>query len=382
MKHKLLKSYFQAGFECSTHRVKSGKRLDLVSSTHHDKWATQDFHRCAEMGILCAREGIRWHLIQPAPGVQDFSSVLGIMRAAQEAGIQIIWDLCHFGWPDHLDIFTPAWVSGLAELAHGFAKVLRQETSGVQFVAPVNEISFVSWAGGDASLIYPFCKGRGDEIKHQLVRGAVQASAALLSEMPDIQLVSPEPVIHIVGDPLNPADVTSAHEYTQSMFQAWDMLAGHLHPECGGQEQYLGLIGINYYDRNQWWNFGDTIRRGDPHYRPFREILMKVYQRYHRPMFISETGAEDDERPGWFEYICDEVRAAAAMGVPLHGICLYPILNHPGWDDDRHCHNALWDYARPDGSRIVYEPLARELRRQQQIRNESHDAYESTTGNA
>ena len=58
-------------------------------------------------------------------------------------------------------------------------------------------------------------------------------------------------------------------------------------------------------------------------------------------MFISETGAEDDARASWFDYIADEVENAISLGVPIQGLCLYPILNHPGWDDDRHCHNGL-----------------------------------------
>jgi hypothetical protein len=64
-------------------------------------------------------------------------------------------------------------------------------------------------------------------------------------------------------------------------------------------------------------------------------------------------------------YICREVQAAIQQGVPVQGICLYPILNHPGWDDDRHCHNGLWDYADPSGHRDAYAPLAEELKQQQ-----------------
>ena len=59
----LFKSFLQAGFECSTHVLKSGKRLDLVASTGHDQWADQDFVRLRDAGILTAREGLRWHLI-------------------------------------------------------------------------------------------------------------------------------------------------------------------------------------------------------------------------------------------------------------------------------------------------------------------------------
>jgi hypothetical protein len=65
--------------------------------------------------------------------------------------------------------------------------------------------------------------------------------------------------------------------------------------------------------------------------------------------------------------MCREVFAALAAGVPVEGLCLYPIVNHPGWDDDRHCHNGLFDYADPDGNRDVFQPLAEELSRQQEI---------------
>jgi len=61
-----------------------------------------------------------------------------------------------------------------------------------------------------------------------------------------------------------------------------------------------------------------------------------------------------------------EVYAAWAAGVPIEGLCLYPIVNHPGWEDDRHCHNGMFDYADEHGVRAVYEPLAEELARQQE----------------
>jgi beta-glucosidase/6-phospho-beta-glucosidase/beta-galactosidase len=91
-------------------------------------------------------------------------------------------------------------------------------------------------------------------------------------------------------------------------------------------------------------------------------MLEEVDQRYHRPVFIAETGAENRIRAGWLKYVCEETSAAIEQGVPIHGICLYPILNHPGWLDNRHCHNGLWDYADNNGERKVYKPLASELK--------------------
>lgn len=371
-KTPLFRSFWQAGFECSTHKLKSGKRLDEVALTQHDRFAEQDFARLREIGILTAREGLRWHLIDQKSRHYDFSTVFPILEAAQRHGVEIIWDLLHFGWPDHLDIFTPEFLDSFTEFAAAFGKILAPTDSQTMFVAPVNEISFVSWAGGDVAYINPFAQGRGPDLKQQLVRAYLRAATELKRECPGIRLVSPEPVIHIVGDPNNPDDVRSAAEYRNSMFEAWDMISGRLHPELGGSESFLDIIGINYYDRNQWHNFGATITRHEAAYRPFREILCEVHDRYRRPMFIAETGTENEDRPHWLAYIAGQVRDAIRAGTPIEGICLYPILNHPGWDDDRHCRNGLWDYADQEGKREIYQSLAIELARQQHLQGQDN----------
>jgi beta-glucosidase/6-phospho-beta-glucosidase/beta-galactosidase len=369
---RLFASFFQAGFECSTHKLKRGKRLDLIASTQHDRFLTEDYQRLIDCNIRTVREGIRWHLIEPKRGKYDFSTVLPFLEISQRMGVQIIWDVLHFGWPDFVDIFSPDWVNAFTDFTEEFAQLLAREMSSTCFVTPVNEISFLAWGGGDAAYINPFAKGRGRELKYQLARAAIAASSTLRAEISDLKLVACEPVIHIVGDPNRPEDVRQAEEYRTSMFEAWDMLTGKLAPELGGKASYLDIIGVNYYDRNQWWNYGETIWRHEKEYRPFRQILKEVYDRYRRPMFVAETGTEDQKRPSWFGYICDEVRGAQELGVPMQGLCLYPILNHPGWEDDRHCHNGLWDYADEHGARPIYEPLADELRRQQQRQQEDN----------
>jgi hypothetical protein len=310
-------------------------------------------------------------LIESVPGRYDFSSAQRIMDAANEAGVELVWDLLHFGWPDHLTIFDPLWVESFGLLAGRFGKILKQ-AGACAFVAPVNEISFLSWAGGEEGYLNPFSRKRGKELKEQLVCGYVKAANALRQECPDVILVSPEPVIHIVGRPNVRGDVSRAAEYRSAMFEAWDMITGRVHPTLGGSEDCIDVIGVNYYDRNQWWNFGKTITRDEPEYRPFGDILAEVYARYRRPMVVSESGTEDADRPAWFRYISEQVRAAKRAGVPIHGICWYPILDHPGWDDDRHCHNGLWSYAAADGSRPIYQPLADEMKRQERL-NDTYD---------
>jgi hypothetical protein len=144
------------------------------------------------------------------------------------------------------------------------------------------------------------------------------------------------------------------------------MIGGRIRPDIGGAEKYLDIIGGNYYVHNQWILGGSFVEPTNPRYKPFREILNDVGDRYHRPLFVAETGIENEARPQWLHYIAGEVREAMRSGTQVEGICLYPILNHPGWDDDRHCYNGLWDYADENGEREIYEPLAEEMRLQDQ----------------
>ena len=93
----LFKSFFIGGFECSTHRLRWGKKLDMIAATQHDTFIAQDYARLQAEGIYTVREGIRWHLIETSPGRYDWSSVLPMVRAARDMDMQVVWDLCHYG---------------------------------------------------------------------------------------------------------------------------------------------------------------------------------------------------------------------------------------------------------------------------------------------
>ncbi len=353
------------GFECSTHHTRSGRRLDVVASTFHDQFVALDYKRLQNQGIFTVREGIRWHLIE-RQGQFDFATVLPIWRTANKMGMQVMWDLFHYGWPDDIDIFSAEFVKRFERLARTFTQLLKDESDAIPFITPVNEISFFAWAGADKGFINPFAKGRADELKVQLVRAAIAAIEAIWDVNPKARMCLIDPIINIIADPTKLSDRIIAENYRLAQYQAWDMIAGRQHPELGGQEKYIDIIGVNYYDRNQWIHNEEPMKVTDPLYTPFRYMLQEVYERYQRPLFIAETGTEDYFRPLWFKYVAGEVLAAIKMGIPIEGICLYPIVNHPGWEDDRHCHNGLWDYPDDVGEREIYQPLADELQNQRQ----------------
>lgn len=350
------------GFECSTHLNPFRRRVDVITTSKHDQFAAVDYQRLLNFGIKTARDGIRWHLIEKKPFEYDFSSVVSQVRAARKTGIQIIWDLFHYGFPDDLDIFSEDFIFRFSGFAKAFTRFLLAEDQRIPFFCPVNEISFFAWAAGQVGWFHPYRKGGGDELKRQLARATMAAIDEIRKIAPDARFVQAEPAIEVSTASKNPRLIAAAKNYRESQFQAFDMLSGRVEPELGGGEKYLDIVGVNFYPQNQWRHpSGKRILLGHKNFRPFNEILNEIYQRYQRPLIVSETGIEDDLRPVWFRYVFEQTMIAKTRGVPVHGICLYPIFNHPGWDDDRHCYNGLWDYPEEAGEREIYQPLANEI---------------------
>ena len=356
------RSFIFGGFECSTHRRRDGRRLDLIQSTRHDEFARSDYELLQRHGMSTARDGLRWHLIEQSPGRLDFSSAIPMFRAARDSGMQVIWDLWHYGWPDHLDIFSASFIDHFSAFAREAAAHLSDYCER-PFISPINEISFFSWAGGEAGFFNPFAHHRGDELKRQLVRASIHAIQAMREVNPAIRMCQIDPIINVVPRSSSDEDVTKAEAYRHSQFEAWDMILGRIQPELGGREDLIDVIGVNYYIHNQFVWGGHPIVPSDARYRHVSTMLQEVYGRYRRPLFVAETGIEDDTRPAWLRYMVKEVLTAIAEGVPVEGVCLYPIVNHPGWDDDRHCHNGMFDYADDSGHREVFQPLADEVLR-------------------
>jgi len=362
----LFASFFLGGFECSTHCRENGRRLDLIASTCHDRFAELDYKRLQSEGMYACRDGLRWHLIGRQEGWLNFSSARPQAAAARNTGTQVIWDLLHYGWPDYLDAFSPRFVDEFSRYCSAAARFISSETPGPHWFSVVNEPSFLGWAGGEMGFFPPFAKGRGNEFKKQLMRVTIAGIEAVRDVLPGARFLQVDPLVNIVTEPGAPSHIRAEAEgYRRAQFDCLNILTGALHPEVGGAPKYLDVIGCNYYVHNQWVYEGKFIERTDARYKPLSQLLAEVSQRYQRPLLIAETGIEDDRRPEWLAYVCDEVETAIRAGTPVGGICLYPIMNHPGWVDDRHCHNGLWDYCNEDGIREIYTPLADELRIQQ-----------------
>jgi hypothetical protein len=362
------KSFYMGGFECSSHRrLADGGRLDMIAATGHDRLVREDYLSCARHGLLTVRDGLRWHLIEREPGRFDWSSWLPMLEAAAETGVQVMWDLFHYGSPDGLDQGSEDFIHSYAHFAAEAVRFHREVTGAAAIVCPLNEISFLSWAARN-SVFPPIGVGREEGwLSRHLVATAVAGMRAMRQADPDCRFIWAEPLINV--RPATASDAAGAEAKRLSQYHAYDMLSGRTAPELGGSPDWLDAVGVNFYSDNQWYLGGGAIPLGHSDYRPLAEMLAETHKRYGRPILITETGAEGSARPAWFHYVCDEVREALRQGVPVEGVCLYPIASFPAWDDERRRHFGLFGTPQAHGRRDAYAPLAEELSRQQALLN-------------
>ena len=368
----MLKSFFFAGFECATGYNARGEWIDQVAATHHDKHADEDYHRLSEVGIYAAREAIRWPVVDHGTHF-DFSSVEPFVTASRKYGIEVIWDLFHYGYPKHVDLFSDAFPKQFADYCQAAAQFICAKTEGVCYFTPINEPSFFSWAAGEVGRFAPHCRGRGFELKVALCRAAIQGINAIRAAVPAARIVNVDPLCHVVPPAERPELAGDADGFNRdAVFQSWDMLCGRRWPELGGSREHLDIVGINYYWTNQWELGKDEhpLPHDDPRRVSLQQLVRDVWDRYGGDLLITETAHIDDMRPVWLEYVARESESLLEQGVPLRGVCLYPILGMPEWHE-QHIWTpmGLWDLVHQPSLlyREICQPMLHALRAAQRI---------------
>lgn len=373
----LFNSFLLAGFESACHINRAGLRLDMLALTQHDIQAARDYALLSDFNICTVRDGLNWPIIE-RNGNFDFSSVVPMLRAANQHNIQVIWNISHYGCPDELDLFSPTFVDRFAKYCSQVARFIHNHTDGAPFYTPINEISFLSWAAGEVGYIHPFGYDKGHALKRQLVRAAIAGIEEIWAVNPVARIVQVEPLVHVVSPHDRPELMREAAEQRARQFDAWDMMIGLSDPDLGGHPRYLDIMGFNYYHSNQWEYPGQRLRwednPRDDRWVPLNQLIAELYERYQRPLFLAETSHFGVGRGPWLQEIYNEVKIALCNGIPLEGMTIYPILDRPDWDNIDHWHNSgLWDLI-PDEQGMLqrvlneaYAAILREIQEELQI---------------
>jgi hypothetical protein len=371
----MFRSFFLAGFEGSTGFNRHGRWFDQVAATGHDRTVEQDYRDLAALGIHAARETVRWPLVDLGRGRYDFSSLAPFVQAARRSGVEVIWDLFHYCYPRDLDLWGEAFPERFAEYCHAVARYIARESRGPLYFTPVNEPSFMAYAGGEQGLFAPYGRERGWELKIALVRAAIAGIGAIRAACPGARIVNVDPLCRVaVPEGAPPELAEEARDFNERLvFQAWDMLAGRLMPELGGSRAHLDIVGINYYWTNQWeWRIPlvdgriPPLAEDDPRRLRLGELVRLVFARYGGELMVSETSHIGDMRGAWIREVARESEALLLDGVPLRGVCLYPILGMPEWHEPEvWTPMGLWDpvcHRDPHGDRLLCKPMAAALK--------------------
>lgn len=369
------------GYEGADHVNAQGQALDMGRASGHLDRLDEDYRRAARLGLRTLRESIGWRLSEAPGGTLDLRRVHRVAQAARRAGVQPLWTLMHYGVPTDLSLFDDALIARFARFAAAVARTLRPLMPGPRVYTPINEISFLAWAATSGGLLRDpgapeALRGldaastahSGYDVKRRLARAALAAMAAIRAEDPEARFLHVEPLVH-VAPPLDRPDLAPlAQQIRDYQWQTLDLLCGRLEPALGGHPQALDCLGFNHYHSSQWEATSEARlawHLRDPRRLPLHALLHEAWRRYGRPLALAETGHVGMGRAAWLHEVAGEARQARAKGVPLAGVCLYPLLDRPDWQDATRWHRCgLWhvDDAAAGGQRHLVQACAGALR--------------------
>ncbi|MCR6655755.1 MAG: hypothetical protein NVV63_08055 [Opitutus sp.] len=212
-------------------------------------------------------------------------------------------------------------------------------------------------------------------MKYALARAAIAGINAIRDAVPSARIVNVDPICHVVPPITRPDLAEACRGFNErAVFESWDVLAGNLHPELGGSRDHLDIVGINYYWTNQWELGAENapLAHEDPRRAPLTELIERVWQRYGGELLITETAHVHDMRPRWLNYVAASAETLLDLGVPLRGVCLYPILGMPEWHSrSEWVRMGLWDimHDHPALGRELCAPMWEALRKAQRLEN-------------
>lgn len=335
---------------------KTGRTLDEYELTgHYQRWR-RDLELFAELGLRRVRYGIPWHRINPAPGKWNFADADGPLDRLLELGIDPIVDLVHYGVPAWIDgaFLHPDFDRFMSEYA---ARVVERFRGRITMYTPLNEPRVTAWYCGKLGWWPPFRRGwRGFvDVMLAVCRGIVRSIEAMRSVDPRIVPVPVDATdLYEAGDVSLAAEAERRQEL---VFLALDLITGRVQP---GHPLYqwiltldvpeaalqwfqrraieLDLIGINLYPlfsdkRLVGTSRGLRIRMRYASAAIIDRLSELYWQRYGRPLLISETASEGSvrRRRAWLDDSVAAVRRVRAQGVPLVGYTWWPLFALVTW---------------------------------------------------
>ena len=392
------------GVECTVNRVQDRFHDQLERSGHPRR--PRDIERFGALGIRKIRFPLLWERTAPAGlAGADWSWPDRELTRAAELGLTPIVGLVHHGsGPPHTNLLDPAWPLLLAE----YAEAVARRYPAISYYTPVNEPLTTARFSGLYGHWYPH--GRDSRsfaraLLHQC-RGVTLAMERIRQVNPDARLVQTEDLGKVFSTRLLEYQARFENE---RRWLSFDLLSGVVNSEHYmwdflRQEAGIGveelrffsdhpsppdIIGINYYLTSERWlderlslyppsthggngrhTYADVeaVRRRPEGLAGPRELLREVWQRYQRPIAITEVhnGCTREEHLRWVRDVWDAAVDLKREGVDLRAVTIWALLGTFDWNSlvtraDGHYEPGAFDVRSAEPRPTAVAALIREL---------------------
>lgn len=342
---------FATGIECSYPKVEGGRRRDQLAETKHYEFWRDDLRLCAEVGARTVRYGIPYYVMHRGPHDYNWEFTDEVLPVLRELGLTPIVDLCHFGLPDWAgDFQNTDW----PELFAGFADAFAARYPWVRFYTPVNEILVCAKFSGKMGIWNEQLTSDSAMVRAHanMCKATLLSIERIRARRSDAVFFQSEAAEAFFAE--SPQADERVRQLSEMRFLTFDFLYGH--PPDGEMLTFLfdnGLdtkgfqwfmqhgrsaarscvMGMDYYKANERAVRPDGSEEPIGPVLGWQAIAAEYYQRYRRPMMLTETNVLDaEEAPRWLWNTWHNVQSLRKSGVPVLGYTWYSLIDQVDWD--------------------------------------------------
>lgn len=333
---------------------RTGRILDEYELTQHYSQWREDIDLLADLGVKYARYGIPWHRIQPESSRFDYSWPDQVFERMLARGVHPIVDLMHYG--------TPPWLEGgfgnldYPERVSEYAAHIAERFKGqIRWYTPLNEPRITAYYCGRLGWWPPYGRSwRGFvSVMVSVCRGIILTQRRL--QAIDSEIVCAHVDATDIYRPAAPENKAEAERRQEIVFLALDLVSGKvtqrhaLRPwlQKNGMSDndlswfaenaiQLDVVGLNLYPlfTNK---LVKSSKRGSRVAMPYgsakiiEDLAGMYWQRYERPMFISETASDGRRRAAWLVDSIGAVNNVRSSGMPMIGYTWWPLFALVAW---------------------------------------------------
>jgi dTDP-4-dehydrorhamnose reductase len=357
------------GPECTVVQIGNGFRNQIEETGHLHR--PDDLDAIAALGIRTLRYPVAWESVAPDhPDTCDWSWSDGRFARLRELGIQPIAGLVHHGsGPRYTSLIDPAFPELLAR--HAARVTVRYPW--VEMFTPVNEPLTTARFSGLYGHWHPHGRDYPTFLRALVTecRAIVLAMRAIRSITPQAQLVQTEDMGKTFSTP--PLRQQADHE-NERRWLSLDLLFGRVdrtHPwhgillRFGIEEKELDffldgdgapdIIGINHYPTSERYldealdRYPECFHGGNgrqayadveavrmdlpPEELGFKARLAEVWERYRRPMAVTEThhGCTREEQVRWLMEVWQGVQDLREAGQDVRAVTVWSLFGAVDW---------------------------------------------------